>query len=209
MSWLLSDPIASGGSFPTASLSLMPLAASSRLVAFLTEEYQTSKVLWEEAVRRVTGMASMVHLRSARELLKKATTEDTALFAEEKQNLFVDPVSEAETWTKALTNMNSEAIDVELVPNLVVWVMEGLRCLLEHTEREIDGPLGWTSKPTVFELGSRIILTAEVLLHLIEIGGWRANAASIRDTLDGLLKVGDKNELHGLWLQRIEDILEK
>ena len=208
VSWLLSHPLASGGSSGSTSLSLMPLAASSRLATFLTKKYSASKDIWKEAVRRVIGVASTAHLRSARELLEEAMKEDTALFVEEKQNLFIDPVSETEAWTEVLMNINSEAIDMELVSNLGAWIIEGLQCLLEYTEREIDGPLGWTSKPDVFELGSRIILATKVQLYLIKSGALEASEAPIRNTLTTLLEVGNNHQLHGIWLQRIKDIVE-
>lgn len=146
-------------------------------------------------------------IRPVQEIMQEVRRQDNALFAEEKQNLFVDPVREAGNW--ALILMNSTQLEkvVSITSAIENWTMRGLEVLIE-TANEEDGPLGWSTKPDVFILGMRILLAAKVHVHWFQIGLDRETSLkNILGLLHNLLDVGTDKLLNGTWLQQIENIL--
>lgn len=219
----------------SATLSLSPLAAKSRLTGFLIAHYNDSTALCNEAVGRLTGVSidlgrsvlprSMENATSARvghsKVVKRpmnspnirvslgeAKREDTALFIEEKQNLYIDEVQEAYHWATIHAKLSPSSIDRDSVHELEVWAMQGLAALTEMAEAEVDGPLGWTTKPEVFTIGARIIFAAGVILHWTGLGIVGVRAGEVRAALGALYRAGEKNCLHSLWMRRIEDLLQ-
>lgn len=234
MSWVLSEPDQSSMA-TSATVSLSSLAAKSRLLDFLVTHYDKSTALCCEAVRRLAGVcidlghsvsplskesatsARAGHSKLGRRptiltnihvSLAEAGREDTTLFVEEKQNLYVDEVQEAYHWATTITKLSSSSIDRDLASELEVWAMQGLAALTERTEARVDGPLGWTTKPEVFTLGSRIISAAGVILHWTAVGNASVRAGEVREVLEALHRAGEKNCLHGLWMRSIEEVLQ-
>lgn len=202
----------------TTSLSLSPLAAGPRLLRFLVLGYNTSVCLWSEAVQRLTGTSpsvkflptretSILQLRPVELLLQEAMRTDNALFIQEKQNLFIDDVREAEIWAGALADIHPqpEAISKSA---LEAWTLDGIFSLTVTVRDNFDGPLGWTSKPEVFTIGMRVILAAKLLLHGHEMLDSSIGKNVCRDRLRTLLEVGKKKMVHDLWLRKIEELLE-
>lgn len=149
-----------------------------------------------------------VCIRPAPGMMQKARQQDTALFAEEKQNLFSDPVKEAENWALVLMDMNPLGKFGSIISALENWTIHGLEMLVETADSEEDGPLGWTVKPDVFSLGMRILLAAEVQLHWLKSGLNRNKSLErILDLLRTLLDIGTEKLLNGIWLWQIEGIL--
>lgn len=235
VSWTLLQPEPSGTA-GSATSSLSPLAAKSRLLDFLIAHYNNSTALCHEAVGRLAGvrvelgrsvlshgMANTTNaeaghsnvgmrpmlLPSLAVSLGEARKEDTALFSEEKQNLYIDEVQEACGWAIVITKLSSPSIERDLAHELEVWVMQGLAVLAEMAQAEVDGPLGWTTKPEVFTMGARIICAAGVLLHWASIGVAGVLEKDIREALQALHSAGGKNSLHGSWMQRIEELLQR
>lgn len=218
VSSFLSVSSSSGEPGRITSLSLGPLAASSRLVQFLVSEYKTSVSLWSKAVQRLAGAPSsatvlptwgeapILQLRQVQTLLQKAMHTDNALFVAEKQNLFIDEVKEAESWASVLTNLHSKA-EARSTSTLETWVLDGISALTALARDKVDGPLGWTSKPEVFTIGMRVILVAKVLLHGPGINDSLIGKEKCRDALRHFLKVGMERLLHGLWLCGIKEAL--
>lgn len=205
------------------SQSLVSLAASLRFSRFLAEVYSESSLLFIRAVQRFVGLPeSHEHLSASIEgdssvtnlkfqpvhdLLISARTEDTALFAEEKQNLFIDEVREAQIWSGVLTMLSNYAYDAAIAAEVSTWVIEGIRTLIETAKSETDGALGWTSKPEVFTLGTRVIYGASVLLHWEKLGLVHGCGALVLEALEALKEAGRKSELHEMWIDRIEHML--
>lgn len=161
-----------------------------------------------------TGKASdtewipSVCIRPAPEMMRKARRQDTALFAEEKPNLFTDPVKEAENWALVLMDINPLGQVVSIISAIENWTIHGLEMLVEIADSEEDGPLGWTIKPDVFSLGMRILLAAEVQIHWSKCGLNRNKSLeTILGLLRTLLDIGREKLLNGIWLWQIEGIL--
>lgn len=219
-----------------SNISLMPSAASSKLLQYIVTEYRDSKVLWIESVRRLAGAISLfrlgpvevfpnpqnstdpvepftaknrrtLHLDSVRKMLKEARRQDTSLFVEEKANLFVDPVQEAKNWADALEKLCSSSLESDIISEFGAWSVEGLTALIEIAESQEDGPLGWTSKPDVFALGMRVILMAKVRIRCLSHQRSEDQSSDCMRLLRKLFLSGKEKFLHGLWLQQIEEVI--
>lgn len=149
----------------------------------------------------------LISFRPVREIMQEVGREDNALFAEEKQNLFVDPVREAENWALILMSSTQSRKLVTINSAIENWTVQGLEVLIEAANEE-DGPLGWSTKPDVFTLGIRILLAAKVQVHWFQAG---LNSETILYNILGLLRtlldVGTQKLLNGLWLRQIDNIL--
>lgn len=214
VSWILSENVQAG----EKHVSLHPLAASRPFASFLTSAYSDFQPFIREVLRRLTGQASEewrgittpLSLTPVHKMLLDARKESTDLFAEEKQNLFIDEVREVNTWSKALDSIPSRAVDTAVTQELQEWVANGITMLIDTAEAEgLDGPLGWTSTPEVFTLGLRVIEGAKVSLCWAAIESASVDNDGIIDGISRLAEIGSRPDvwLHDQWLHRINDIL--
>lgn len=155
-----------GKQYKTEMRDAVPLLASQRLTEYLARTYPESKVLCEEALRRLVGCGFDSELFGGEfeDMLGRARKEDNSLFVQEKQNLFVDGNREAVMWSRVLRRVSANAVRRALARWFAMWVMDGIALLTTTARTGVDGPLGWTSKPDVFALGMRVVYGAEVLL---------------------------------------------
>ncbi|KAI9797930.1 MAG: hypothetical protein M1835_005766 [Candelina submexicana] len=202
------------------TLFLTPIAARAALLEVLACQYADSRELCLEALRRlaapqpfaseagkVLANRATVYLHPAELLFETAMEEDTSLFVEEKQNLFVDEAEEVESWSYILRRCCCSARVDDVRVKFEPWTRKGLSIILENVKTKVDGPLGWTSKPEIFLLGMRFILGADVIMHWaasdrIGISGW-----SIRTTLEEIASHGRRNAMNGFWQRRLDSIL--
>lgn len=182
----------------------IPLLTSHHLALFLAATFPTSNDLANEAVRRLLCANS----NSFEAVLAEARKEDTALFATEKQNLYKDDALDAMIWSRVLLSISIQtpsALSHVLHAQLSAWVSDGLSVLTDTMEKEVDGALGWSSKAEVFTLGIRVVCAAEVVVL-------RGSVEMRRESMEGLRKFADvcrEKEGHGLWIERVERVLEK
>lgn len=162
--------------------SLVPLAAQVELTEYISKMHVRARSFAWNVVCRMTGskLETVDNVRFRLQplglQLSRAMEDDDSLFVEEEQNLFIDEVREAKLWGKvfedtALDTWNWERADFDIEntwsqPHTAVaaWVMEGLLALNALLVKE-DGPLGWTSKPTVFALVTRLLLSANAIIQ--------------------------------------------
>ena len=213
------------------SLSLSAAAAKSKLLDFLEHEYRGSKALFIEATRKLTSLSSTfgatshryasdnddefqnipLQLRSVAELSLEAQTTQIAVFVEEKHNLYVDKVLEADRWANLLVRLDPEAWEPTVVSTLRSWTADGLEYLLDFHEKisdlEASSPLSISEMYTLF---MRVILSAKVLMSGATHMSWKRNATKqeYRVLLGKLLELGTQKRLHGLLLDRIQYILD-
>lgn len=198
---------------------LMVPAASHQLLCHLKACYRTSPALWMEAVQRIIGIQQLLprtphkahqspHYLSPRTLLARLKPEDTALFVEEKQNLYIDEAKEAGTWLQVLLTMDRTAVEIKTLRQLEGWTFEGIDALTDVAGTEIDGPLGWTSKPEVYTLGVRILHAAQALMRFSKDEGLGVDGNPLRARLEKMLLVGEENYLNGSWLRMVRKSLE-
>ena len=202
------------GNTAIKELSLLAPAAGPNLLDFLTEVYAASTHLFVDCVQRVTACVSigqsdrdnvgdMINsnhdLTPVEDLLHAARKEGTSLFVKEKQNLYIDPVQEASRWARAIGSLSPSAVDHEVLAKLNTWAIAGLECLINTAEHETDGPLGWTSKPEVFVLGTRVLIAVRLLLQWRKLGLVQESP----DHLSSLLERWKRVDGHPLWTREL------
>ena len=232
-STILSVATSTAANNDTTTLSLSPPAAKERLLQFLCEGYRSSMLLCVESVRRLTGMDSaldfasanvkdddpqtkqakpVLHFRPVADLSLEARTTSNVVFVEERQNLYIDAVGEAEVWAQLLLRLNPGAWPSSVASELETWTVEGLAHILKILQSGVDGALSPTSKPEVFALFTRVLLAAKVLF----MRWWTHASAEEKGQehvcvglLGKLLDLGRSRLFHDLLLHRIETIVEE
>ena len=233
VSTILSQPPTGLPKNKPPTLSLSPPAAKQRLLRYLQEGYRDSMHLCVEGVRRLTDMTlasdseaanmqdesqikqrhSNLPIRIFPELLLDAGTTSTVVFVEERQNLYIDTVSEAEGWAELLVQLDPAAWSSSLVSDLECWTMEGLAHIHEILQNGVDEALAPTSKAEVFALVTRVLLVAKVLIMRCGIDVSSSDGKGKEHVCVGmlakLLETGRSRLFHDLLLHRIETIIEK
>lgn len=108
--------------------------------------------------------------------------------------------------------MSLQALPEGLVQSLSSWVREGLQILLATLDPMTDGPLGWKRRSGVFVLGLQVIHAAGALLSLAGedmAGRISLPVAEIKDVLTTLVGNGKKKDMHPLWVEEAEKVLQK
>ena len=230
LTFAIHPPDSSGGP-PAIKSHLMPATALDGLLSYLERgSFQQPWVMTLACVSRITGasppkskplfsqtsaatgsMSAPVMLSyllpSTRRKLASALVRDTTLFVEEKQNLHVDPVQEADRWARVLFARIGHSPHPELAGALRGWVLEGLTALTEIAEAQMGGPLSWTSNLEVFLLGMRVLIVASV------VTSWKGMYADfdrdrkIMDKLRRLQELGPEKRLHRSWRLRVDALL--
>ncbi|KAL1953304.1 hypothetical protein VTO42DRAFT_3034 [Malbranchea cinnamomea] len=187
----------------------LPLASSVELSKFLCTNYNSQLQVFEGGVRRLLGR---IHSRDmfvpVATTLRELRQGTTALFEEEKQNLYIDDVREVQVWSSVLTQLQPDPSNA-LSHAFHSWVTEGLDALVDVVrEEEADGMLGFTSKPDVYVTGVRVVRSAETLLRT---QGYRCSgfdAELLRKKLELLHAQGERSQLHERWMFLITSALE-
>lgn len=156
------------------------LAAQKEFLDWLVLRYSHSSLFISTIIIRLTGSTEQESLGSglisAEDQLRFSLQEDHSLFIEEEQNLFIDEVRETQNWQRALFKISPKSMSTsnnllrDTKPSIAIarWALCGLQNLNQISKR--DGPLGWASKPAVYEVCVRIILCANAVLGFVEMG---------------------------------------
>jgi len=148
---------------------LVPLVASQELVKFLTRKWPTNTDLAEVALKRAFGMTPTSFSPVANRFDQYGQS-DTALFAEEKQNLYIDEAREVKVWCQVLLRLRPSVLSRRTVSSLATWVAGGLATLKTRSAREEDSAVKLTPNAGIFVVGMQVIYGAELLLHLAACG---------------------------------------
>ena len=188
---------------------LLCVESVSRLTGMDSALDSTSAIILDNEPQIGEGK-SVLRLRPVVDLSFEARTTSTVVFVEERQNLYIDTVSEAEDWAELSCCLDHNAWHSSLTSDLEIWTREGLSHILEILQNSIDGALSPTSKPEVFTLYTRVLLAAKVLitrggLHVSSNGKGKENVYV--GLLQKLLDLGRSRLFHSLLLHRIEEIL--
>ncbi|KAK5111618.1 hypothetical protein LTR85_011796 [Meristemomyces frigidus] len=186
---------------------LAPAIANQRLLAFLIRRWRGESTLFDEAALRAFGISAS-ECSSVAERLQCDAETDTALFAEEKQNLYIDEAREVKAWSQVLLHLPAQAFPSLLLERLGSWVSDGLNALADRISTAPDVALGWTTKPELFVLGLQVVYGAEVLLDCAEQGVRMSVPPSrLRKQLVTLSITGDESGINGLWQREIDRVL--
>ena len=202
-----SSRILEANSHRLGSTNIEPIEASQELVAFMIRRWPTESHFSRQAFLRAFNIAESLH-QSVLEQLKMSTTIDTALFGEEKQNLYIDEAREVKLWSQVILGLQAHSTSRKLVKQLTYWVSDGLEALSSKVKSEPDGAFGWTTKPDVFTLGLQVIYAAEVLLNFVEHGvRLPVKPSTLRFTLVELTAAAASGNVNNLWMHELERVL--
>ncbi|EFQ99539.1 hypothetical protein MGYG_02552 [Nannizzia gypsea CBS 118893] len=187
----------------------LPAAAASAVASSLTSQYPGSCQVFEGALQRFLGASDQKRLFvPVAETLNRAMKESTALFAEEKQNLYVDEVREIKLWSQHLTLLENTAINNHLYQPFGTWVMEGLGYLNQQVaDQAKDSILGWTSNIDIFVTGIRVLYGAKMLLLTNIPGSIQINTTELNNKLQALYACTCSSELHPAWVSLLQSLL--
>lgn len=200
---------------------LIPLAACEEFAEWLRLKYPRDQMFSWNVICRITGSDEFIFhgayagLCSPEDQLAAAMKQDDALFVEEEQNLFIDEVREAKLWSsvlskdlKVLQAEKSGEYQWQQYSHLAKWILNALRQLNIIMEKN-DGPLGWTSKPSMFASCVRILFGANVLLEskntLPENISRILSQNEISEALSVFKDLGEKNDIHPILLSKVSE----
>ncbi|GIZ45496.1 hypothetical protein CKM354_000865900 [Cercospora kikuchii] len=197
---------------PTRAPAFEPIVASQRLLAFCIGRWPDSPGFVAHAFQRAFDIANAETVpRSVARQLEASTQNNTALFAEEKQNLYIDEAKEVRVWSQVLQKLSVQSIDKALIAKLATWVDEGLNALTAHSESNADGALGWTTtEPEIYVLGLQVVYAVELLFNLSARGAKiPLQPSELRKRLYTLITALEKAEGNCLWRWEAERILSE
>ncbi|KAI1335479.1 hypothetical protein F5Y15DRAFT_397463 [Xylariaceae sp. FL0016] len=139
--------------------------------------------------------------------LASAMRFDDSLFVVEEQNQYVDEVREAKRWADVFSafpapssspSTPSGEVDVVDLGALSAWALSALRSLHKIAKGQVDGPLGWTSKPQVFAICARVLICASALSS--------RGVMEVTDALRRFVELGRGGDVrvHGLLLDMVD-----
>lgn len=186
---------------------LSSLVASQRLMGYMIRRWPVDTTFIGEAFSRAFGTLGPSDGSVAERLRSDAET-DTALFAEEKQNLYIDEAREVKAWSQALVRLPAQTFPKVLLERLGGWVTNGLAALADRLAAKPDGALGWTTKSKFFVLGLQVVFGAEILLASVEQGlRIVVRPSTLRMQLALLRHASDNGGPNGLWVRGIDRVL--
>ncbi|KAK3700566.1 hypothetical protein LTR37_015894 [Vermiconidia calcicola] len=185
---------------------LEPFEASQSLLTFMVERWPADSDFAEEALVRAFGTFGAVDVTVA-EQLRATTVVDTALFAEEKPNLYIDEARETKAWSQVIIQIQPTVIPQRWISDLARWVSNGLDALADQASTESDDGLGWSTKPEAFVLGLQVLYGTEVLLHLVARGmRLPVRPSNLKAKLFRLIAAARYGCVNCLWIQEMERI---
>ncbi|KAF3033882.1 hypothetical protein E8E12_002463 [Didymella heteroderae] len=184
----------------------VPILAIQHLLTHLLTLFPQSSALATHALRRLAESESPAALFGTpfAELLDDATKPQTALFAQEKQNLFKDDVLDTLCWARVLSSPSLvSALPASVLENAATWTKDALAVLTARYEVEADGALGWASKSEVFTWLIRVVCLGEIVLQ-----GGSKGKTEVKLGLAKLTAAMGKGEGHVVVVKRAEKVLE-
>ncbi|KAF2215287.1 hypothetical protein CERZMDRAFT_36176, partial [Cercospora zeae-maydis SCOH1-5] len=194
---------------PTHTPASEPIVASQRLLTFCVGRWPDSSDFVAHAFQRAFDFSNTGTVpQPIAQQLEASTQSDTALFAEEKQNLYIDEAKEVRVWSQVLQKLSLSAIDKSLIAKLAQWAVAGLHTLTSHSESNADGALGWTTQPGTYVLGLKVIYAVEILFSFSARGAKiPLQPSELRKKLYTLITALEKADGNCLWRWEAERVL--
>lgn len=186
----------------------VPLVATQQLAELLARRWPDCPDLFGVAISRAFGTISQ-EKDSVEQQLQSFEKAEYALFAEEKQNLYIDDVRETRIWSKVARHMSSSAVQAAALADLSNWTVAGLEVLKAKFEKDNDGPLGWSSNEDAFLLGLKVVHATEVSLQLSERGlVSQEESIVLKSKLLALLQAVQEHAGNVLWMREVERVIQ-
>ena len=187
---------------------MAPLLANQRLLAHMTTNYSHLPRFLAEAVVRTTGMRLHATATAA---FSAAAGTNTALFAVEKQNVFLDPVRETILWSQALKHIPIDTMfpshaSSTSTRDLTKWTRDALSLISRKLAGESgeDGVLGWASKPDMFVFGMRLWCVVDVAFERRRQLG--RHSERLLKRVVNILDSSQRQDVHPLWIEKLEKV---
>lgn len=181
---------------------VVPLEAGPAMLARLVSARGQEPHLAELSLSRLTttmtdpGASPLVPVSV---VLDTALANNTALFAREKQNLFIDPAREARIWSKIAAKVPAH---ITTITKLQRWTIDGVVALAER-------PLALASFEG-FSIALAVVYAAEVLLQFARNGAEGViKPTAVRAALASLLDAGRQTTALPMLLEEAERVLEE
>ncbi|KAI1393468.1 putative death-receptor fusion protein-domain-containing protein [Hypoxylon trugodes] len=192
---------------------LVSVEAGQRLLQWLAIHYSTADEFRAHVACRMiehippsnysNAISFLENWIPAEVQLKEAMRFDDSLFVIEEQNLYIDEVRETRRWRDVFESLPPSPSFSEPESTLHEWTLAGLITISRLVGSEARyGPLGWTSKPEVFAICARILISAAALVAT-------GNSGS-KDILDEMRQFRDEGRrvgIHGLLLGMCEGLI--
>lgn len=164
--------------------SIVPQAATSAFVARLSEQYWDSQPFFSYIVKKMTGTSTdaldrqlyvKFTLKDVQSQYKEASVGDNKLFAQEKQNLWLDELEDAKVWAVAFSKIKASQFGLHsstkplhpILAELISWV-KAAALVLSKASSNPDNSLGWATKPDVFVVMMRTIIAINTVVDYLE-----------------------------------------
>ncbi|KAL2064257.1 hypothetical protein VTL71DRAFT_4751 [Oculimacula yallundae] len=161
-----------------------PQAATAAFAEYLLSEYLHSPTFVKFVVCKMTATSTQnigfistdpLPLKPAQTQYSEASVNDNQLFAQEKQNLWLDEIENTKIWASTFGKLPQTQFETQpgqnplhpLVADLVHWV-DASAIVLKKASSSEDNALGWTTKPDVFSVLMRSIIVINAVLDLLE-----------------------------------------
>ena len=205
---------------------LSPSVARLELLDLIAQRDGTSKTVLVESIWRMTGTnrrrnidaeasfqansavshSPLLRLRAVPEIFKEVSREQNVVFEEEKQNLYLDLVDEAESWSRVIMAMEEQVWTPGIESELMEWTVQGVSCMAEALKNLGDGPLGLFSKDKVCVLFVQVLSGAATLLHRSKDETSTSTGqihSTLAHALEELHRVGRGSDLHAMLLEKL------
>ncbi|KAH7348481.1 HEAT repeat protein-like protein [Rhexocercosporidium sp. MPI-PUGE-AT-0058] len=215
---------------------IVPQAATPAFADHLLGYYANSVLFIKYVVCKMTGTPTeyldkgpknTFALQSVGDQYNEASVGNSSLFAQEKQNLWLDEVQEAKVWSGVFSKLRApifgiNCLDKPLHPvmsELILWVKKSI-IVLKKSSSSPDNSLGWTTKPEVFGVLMRTITTINTTVNYLEehflpaIEGhpreWSSTGTDLQKDyqeiiagLEKFMKQSASNQLHPVLIQAL------
>ncbi|KAK5726895.1 hypothetical protein LTR15_002785 [Elasticomyces elasticus] len=188
---------------------IQPAVASERLLLYGVRKWSYDADFADLAMCRAFGH-DYVDEQNVEKQVKAIMRSDMALFAEEKQNLYIDEAREVKAWSQVVVQLQSTALHKAATMHLSYWTDNGLKALTAQAMDQRGHP-DWCSQPGIFTLGLQVIYGAECLLRLsrnddVKLG---VRPSAIRRQLAVLAHAQGVHDVHYLWQEELRRVLKE
>ena len=169
------------------------------------------------ATQRIVGLSSL-RLGNEQKLLDDVTADSVTtrlasiwksmndLFAEERQNLYVDELQEIRQWARVLRRCGMH-LDPHATTAVIIWISEGLRQVhlaINADDTDSAFPLGLTYNGEILSLFVRVISLAAIVCERLNDESYSGQKRKLNPQLDRLRAVCDQRGVHERLLQAFE-----
>ena len=222
---------------------LSPPAAKAELVRCLVQAYGRQPEFWTLSIFRLTGLTQQLEIsaripgldtiisespiswhrnkvleeNSVPALYEISARQNQAVFAEEKQNLYIDTIRETEAWADVLRQLEVVVpVQDDFMTRWCEWTATGFELFCRKLDYPDDGKtqltggsLGTSSMPDVFALIYRVMVATKIYIHYLDRGyfGESSQKSIIMTELGRLLANCKKVRVHDLLLDQMAEML--